>query len=176
MSISQASMENSLIQLLTLWDNALDECRIDAELAATLDIPIVRDLVMAVASSTSPDVVSRAIAGAEVRGFLPRGSAAISGRIASPADGAWLDGVVIGEGVELPGRLEGLRSITQNAMADESMAGQARVNAGTLHAWASWLLGYKADARGELIAVQQEGGDTALAGLLLQVIDVQQGR
>lgn len=51
MSVNLASMENSLIQLLTLWDNALNEGRVDAELAATLDIPIVRDLVMAAASS-----------------------------------------------------------------------------------------------------------------------------
>lgn len=169
-------MENSLIQLLNLWDNALNESRIGAELAATIDIPIVRDLVMASATSASPNAMSRAIAGAEVRGFLPRGSAAISGRVADPADGAWLDGVVIGEGVELPGRLEGLRSITESAMAHESIIGQARVNAVTLHAWASWLLGNTADARGELIAVQREGGDSELAGLLMQVIDVQQGR
>jgi hypothetical protein len=176
MGINLASMENSLIQLLTLWDNALNESLADAELAATLDIPLVRDLVMAAASSVSSEAMSRAIAGAEIRGFLPRGSAALSGRIASTADGAWLDGVTIGEGVEFPGRLESLRSITENAMADESIVGQARVNAGTLHAWASWLLGYRADARGELLAVQREGGDTALAGSLLQVIDVQQGR
>lgn len=176
MSTSQASMQNSLIQLLTLWDHAFDESRIDAELAATLDIPIVRDLVMALASSASPEAMSRAIAGAEVRCFLPRGSAAISGRPATSADGAWLDGVAIGEGIELPGRLAALQSIMKNAIIDKLVAGQARVNAGTLHAWASWLLGYRADARGGLMAVQQEGGDTALAGLLLQVIDVQQGR
>jgi len=176
MSTSPASTENSLIQLLTLWDHALAERRIDAELAATLDIPIVRDLVMAVASSASPDVVSRAIAGAEARGFLPRGSAALCGRVASSEDGAWLDDVAVGEGVELPGRIEALRSLMKRAGEDDSVAGQACVNARTLHAWASWLLGHKADARGELIAVQRTGGDTALAGLLLQVIDVQQGR
>jgi hypothetical protein len=176
MSVSLASMENSLIQLLTLWDDALNESRIDVELAATLDIPIVRDLVMAAASSASPDIMSRAISGAEVRGFVPRGSAALSGRTASPDDGTWLDGVAIGEGVEIPGRMEALRFIMKCAIEDESVVGQARVNAGTLHAWASWLMGHKADARGELLAVQREDGDTALARLLLQVIDVQQGR
>lgn len=169
-------MQNSLIRLLTLWDKALNEGQADADLAATLDIPMVRDIVMAAASSASPDTMSRAIAGAEVRGFVPRGSAALAGRMPYPEDGDWLDGVAIGEGVELPGRLVALRTVTKTAVADRTVSGQALVNARTLHAWASWLLGYGADARGDLIAVQDEGEKSALAGLLLQVIDVQQGR
>lgn len=176
MSTSLASMESSLIQLLALWDKALNEGQADTDLAATLDIPMVRDFVMAAASSASPDAMSRAVAGAEVRGFLPRGSAALSGRTPRPEDGEWLDGIAVGEGVEFPGRLAALRSITKTAATGRTVVGQALVNAQTLHAWASWLLGYGADARGELVAVRDEGGDAALAGLLLQVIDVQQGR
>lgn len=156
----------SLTQLAGLWEKALDSDSVDKDLLESLDVPMVRDTVIATASSDAPGNTARALSGVEILGQLPRGSGVLAGRMARPADAEWLGGVFVGEGVQSGERLRRLEAAT----ADREDLPPA---AASVNGWARWQLGDTAGARGTLAAELDQNSDNELASLLLQAIEVQ---
>lgn len=160
----------SLTQLAGLWEEALDSDAVDQDLLESLDIPVVRDTVIATASSDAPGNSARALSGAEAMGQLPRGSGALSGRMARPEDAEWLGGVFVGEGVQPGERLRRLEAATADR---EDLPPVAASGAASVNGWARWQLGDTAGARGTLAAELDQNPDNELASLLMEVMDHQ---
>jgi hypothetical protein len=170
-------MRQSLIRLLDMWDSVLDEeTAVDADLAGTLDIKLVRDLIMAAASTDAGGAMARAIAGAELLGMAPKGAGALAGHLPHQSDGDWLAAIILGEDVTLPGRVRPLHDAMQAVIDGGLNTGTARAHALVIRGWSSWLLGRVAEARADLSMAADQGPGVDIAGQLLQFIDMQQGR
>lgn len=163
----------SLTELTDQWEQALDSGQVPQELLESLDIPMVRDITAAIASSDEPGSAARAISGAEAMGGLPRGSGALSGRMARRADAEWVQDVLVGDGVRPGERLRTLEAATADR---QDLEPEAASGAASLNGWARWQLGDIAGARGTLVAEVDQNPGNELAGLLLQVMDLRRSR
>lgn len=158
-----------VIAAMTAWDAALEGGTLAPGAGETLNLTIVRDLLVACAA----DSTARALSGAEALGAVQAGTAVLCGHPASDDDAEWFAGTMIGEGVVSESRVERLRELCRDLWEAYGMASPARENAGVLWGWAAWQTGNLAEARGALAAVLDTDPGHEAAVLLLQVIDVQ---
>lgn len=156
------------IRVVQEWEQALDNDDVDRLLVESLQDTIVRDVVMATASSDTEGLYERAFSGAAAAGLIPREYAAEVGREPSTADREWMAGIYVGEEVEPGERMRRLDAAT--ARRDELDAPAASA-AASVHGWTRWQLGDQAGARATLAAEVDENPDNQLADLLLQVMD-----
>lgn len=163
----------SLTALAQQWEKHLDSGQVPQELLESLDIPMVRDITAAIASSDDPGNAARAISGTETMGRLPRGSGALSGRMARQADAEWVQDVLVGDGVRPGERLRTLEAATADR---QDLEPEAASGAALLNGWTRWQLGDIAGARGTLAAEVDQNPGNELAGLLLQVMDLKRRR
>ena len=156
------------IRMAQEWEQALDDDNVDRLLVESLQDTVLRDVVMATASSDTKGLYERAFSGGAASGLIPREYAAEVGREPTTADREWVAGIYVGEGVEPGERMRRLDAAT--AQRDELDASAASA-AASVHGWPRWQLGDQSGARATLAAEVDENPDNQLADLLLQVMD-----
>lgn len=170
LALPEAPSSRSVVALLAAWERALDEDAVNQNLLESLDIPRVRDLLIATASSDERGNYVRALAGAEAMGTAPRGTAALAGRMPTPADAEWLQNLYVGHGVSPGKRLHRLEAATADR---DGLEPAMASGAATVNGWSRWQLGDLAGARGTLVSELDANPTNELANLLMAVMDVQ---